>query len=55
MKNEEKNLENKIRRDVVFIILGSIFLAISIISAYMNKDNTKAPEKKAELETVYKI
>lgn len=37
---KKKKLENRIIRDVVFIILGITFLIISFISAY-NKNNEK--------------
>ena len=36
----KKKLENRIIRDVVFIILGITFLIISFVSAY-NKNNEK--------------
>ncbi len=37
---KKKKLENRIIRDVVFIILGITFLIISFMSAY-NKNNEK--------------
>lgn len=37
---KKKKLENRIIRDVVFIILGITFLIISFVSAY-NKNNEK--------------
>ena len=41
LKNaKKKKLENRIIRDVVFIILGITFLIISFVSAY-NKNNEK--------------
>ena len=39
-KKKKKKLENRIIRDVVFIILGITFLIISFVSAY-NKNNEK--------------
>lgn len=32
---KKKQLEARMTRDIIFIILGVIFLAISIISAYL--------------------
>lgn len=36
---KKKKLQSRILRDLVFIILGIIFLAISIVVAVINKDD----------------
>lgn len=38
-KAKEEKLKYRIIRDVVFIILGIVFLAISIFVSYKNKEN----------------
>lgn len=50
---KRKQLESRIVRDTVFIILGVIFLLISIFTAVKDKDNkTNAKEKKNIKTTV---
>lgn len=38
---KEKQLQNRITRDVVFMLLGLTFLAISIFSTIKEKNNEK--------------
>lgn len=38
---KEKQLQNRITRDVVFMLLGLTFLAISIFSTIKEKNNKK--------------
>lgn len=45
-KAKEEKLKNRITRDIIFIVLGVIFLSISIYSAY--KDNTNNKSKKEQ-------
>ena len=45
---KEKQLESRIIRDIVFIILGVIFLIISILIAYKDKNIEK--EKKVVIQ-----
>lgn len=46
---KRKKLESRIIRDMVFIILGIIFLALSFLTAYKDKNNNKSDNKKASL------
>ena len=46
---KKKKLENRIIRDVVFIILGITFLIISFMSAY-NKNNEKENNNKIDVQ-----
>lgn len=52
MEAKKKKLESRIIRDVVFIILGVIFLIISIIGA-INNDKKEGSNNKA-VKTVEK-
>lgn len=40
-KAKEEKLKNRITRDIIFIVLGVIFLSISIYSAYKDNTNNK--------------
>lgn len=44
---EKKKIKYRITRDIIFIVLGVIFLAISILSAYKNNqdENNKTNQK----------
>lgn len=44
---EKKKIKYRITRDIIFIVLGIIFLAISILSAYKNNqdENNKTNQK----------
>lgn len=48
---KEKQLQNRIIRDAIFIILGIVFLIISIFSAYNNSDkkNDKKEDNKIQV------
>lgn len=53
---KEKKLENRIIRDTIFIILGIIFLLISIFSAVNNKkDENKNNQKTTNTTTINQI
>ena len=43
---KEKQLQNRITRDVVFMLLGLTFLAISIFSTIKEKNNDKNVKEK---------
>ena len=43
---KEKQLQNRITRDVVFMLLGLTFLAISIFSTIKEKNNEKNVKEK---------
>lgn len=50
---KKKKLKYRITRDIIFVVLGIIFLAISILSAYKdNKD--KSDETNAKINTTIK-
>ena len=51
---KEKQLTNRIIRDIVFIILGVFFLLISILVAYKDKNIEKKNIKKTITTTVIK-
>ena len=44
---EKKDIKYRITRDIIFIVWGVIFLAISILSAYKNNqdENNKTNQK----------
>lgn len=47
---KKKQLENRIIRDAIFIILGIAFLVISFLSAYKDKNNNdKKGDKKVSI------
>lgn len=47
---KKKELENRIIRDAIFIILGIAFLVLSFLSAYKDKkDNDKTDDKKISI------
>ena len=48
---KKKKLENRIIRDITFIILGTVFLAISFLSAYNKnkKEQKKVQDKKVSI------
>lgn len=50
---KEKQLESRIIRDIVFIILGVIFLIISILIAYKDK-NIEKEKKSSNTTTIVK-
>ena len=53
---KEKKLESRIIRDTIFIILGFIFLLISIFSAVNNKkDENKNNQKTTNTTTINQI
>lgn len=43
---KRKKLESRMLRDMIFIILGIIFLIISIFSAYIEKQNENKTNNK---------
>lgn len=47
-----KQLESRIVRDIVFVILGAIFLLISIFSAYNEKTKENNTDKKVSLNII---
>ena len=52
---KEKQLQNRITRDIVFILLGLTFLAISIFSTIKEKNNEKnVKEKTTKITTTIK-
>ena len=52
---KEKQLQNRITRDVVFMLLGLTFLAISIFSTIKEKNNKKnVKEKTTKITTTIK-
>ena len=52
---KEKQLQNRITRDVVFMLLGLTFLAISIFSTIKEKNNEKnVKEKTTKITTTIK-
>ena len=52
---KEKQLQNRITRDVVFMLLGLTFLAISIFSTIKEKNNEKnVKEKTTKIATTIK-
>ena len=52
---KEKQLQNRITRDVVFMLLGLTFLAISIFSTIKEKNNDKnVKEKTTKITTTIK-
>ena len=54
-KAKEKQLQNRITRDVVFMLLGLTFLAISIFSTIKEKNNEKnVKEKTTKITTTIK-
>ena len=46
-----KKLESRIVRDLIFLILGVIFLLLSIFSSIKNKDNKIHENKKENIKT----
>ena len=53
---KEKKLESRIIKDAIFIILGIIFLLISIFSAVNNKkDENKNNQKTTNTTTINQI
>ena len=53
---KQKKLESRITRDAIFIILGIIFLLISIFSAVNNKkDENKNNQKTTNTTTINQI
>lgn len=48
---KRKQLESRIVRDIVFLILGLIFLILSIFSAINDKNKEKNTEKKENIKT----
>ena len=54
-KAKEEKLKNRITRDIIFIVLGVIFLSISIYSAYKDNSNNKTiKEQTKKVTTNYK-
>lgn len=52
---KEKQLQNRITRDVVFMLLGLTFLAISIFSTIKEKNDEKnVKEKTTKITTTIK-
>ena len=52
---KEKQLQNRITRDVVFMLLGLTFLTISIFSTIKEKNNEKnVKEKTTKITTTIK-
>ena len=52
---KEKQLQNRITRDIVFMLLGLTFLAISIFSTIKEKNNEKkVKEKTTKITTTIK-
>lgn len=51
-KAKEEKLKQRITRDVVFIILGIIFLALSILVSYKNNKTESENKQKKENKTV---
>ena len=45
-KAKEEKLKNRITRDLIFIVLGIVFLTISIFSAIKDKENNNKINKK---------
>lgn len=50
-KAKEEKLKNRITRDIIFIVLGVIFLSISIYSAYKDNTNNKSIKEKTKNTT----
>lgn len=53
---KSKRLENRIMRDVIFILLGITFLIISVVMAYKdsNKKNTNIKKTTTKVTTTIK-
>ena len=49
---KQKKLENRIIRDIIFLILGTIFLIISIFSAVNDKNNEKENKNNQKITTI---
>lgn len=54
-KAKEEKLKNRIIRDLIFIILGVVFLTISIFSAIKDKENNKEDVKKTTKKIITSI
>lgn len=46
---KKRKLESRIIRDMIFIILGIIFLALSFLAAYKDKNNNKSDNKEVSI------
>lgn len=46
---KKRKLESRIIRDMTFIILGIIFLALSFLAAYKDKNNNKTEKKEVSI------
>ena len=49
---KQKKLENRIIRDIIFLILGIIFLLISVFSAVNDKNNEKENKNNQKTTTI---
>lgn len=54
-KAKEEKLKNRITRDLIFIVLGIVFLTISIFSAIKDKENNKEDVKKTTKKIITSI